>query len=205
MCQLGCSRCADGSGICIQCQQGFTQDTTDRTKCDPQQQVTSTGTVCPGGSFSNGNSCQPCDSSCQTCNGGTSNGCTLCASGFYALNGACVSANSDGVCIGTNLIADNNKHECDSTFTQVFRKSSSTHTTSGCPAKCTSCKIPNFNAASTVNQLQCTGCLPGFFLSQGQCVPQCPGGTFVTPQDNLTCTGMSPAFEFNSRLIVSSM
>ena len=27
-------------------------------------------------------------------------------------------------------------------------------------------------------------------------MPQCPGGTFVSPQDNLTCTGMSPAFEF---------
>lgn len=61
----------------------------------------------------------------------------------------------------------------------------------GCPAKCTSCIIPNFNAASTANELQCTGCLPGFFLSQGQCVTECPSDTFVSPQDNLTCTCMS--------------
>ena len=61
-----------------------------------------------------------------------------------------------------------------------------------CGAKCTSCKIPNFNVASTVAQLQCTGCLPGFFLSQGKCVESCPSGTFVSSQDNLTCTGTIP-------------
>ncbi|KAK2465614.1 hypothetical protein APHAL10511_002506 [Amanita phalloides] len=171
VCKLGCAQCADGSGTCLQCQQGFSQDSTDTTKCNPPQQTTSTGTVCPNASFSNGNSCQPCDASCQSCKGGTSNDCTLCTSQLYTLNGACVSANSDGICTGTNLIADNNKRMCDS-----------------CPAKCTSCKIPNFSVASTVSQLQCTGCLPGFFLSQGQCVPQCPNGTFVSSQDNLTCT-----------------
>lgn len=57
----------------------------------------------------------------------------------------------------------------------------------GCGAKCTSCKIPNFSVASTVNQKQCTGCIPGFFLSNGTCVNACPSGTFVSPQDNLTC------------------
>lgn len=58
----------------------------------------------------------------------------------------------------------------------------------GCGAKCTSCKIPNFSVASTIDQVQCTGCLPGFFLSDGKCVESCPSGTFVSQQDNLTCT-----------------
>ncbi|THH15129.1 hypothetical protein EW146_g5300 [Bondarzewia mesenterica] len=75
---------------------------------------------------------------------------------------------------GSSMIANNNKHECDS-----------------CPAKCTSCKIPNFSVASTVNQLQCSGCLPGFVLSSGKCVASCPSGTFLSPQDNLTCTACS--------------
>ena len=119
VCQLGCTQCADGSGVCTQCQSGFSQNAADRTKCNPPQQVTSSGTVCPGRSFSNGNTCQPCDSTCQTCKGGTSNDCTLCASSFYTLNGSCVAANSDGICTGTNLIADNNKHECDSTSVQL--------------------------------------------------------------------------------------
>jgi hypothetical protein len=58
---------------------------------------------------------------------------------------------------------------------------------SGCPAKCTACKIPNFDSFSPFSQLQCTGCIPGFVLSQGQCVSQCPNGTFLG-SDNLTCT-----------------
>ncbi|GAW02717.1 tnfr ngfr cysteine-rich region family protein [Lentinula edodes] len=47
-------------------------------------------------------------------------------------------------CSSNGLIADNNKKECDT-----------------CGAKCTSCGISGFTTASTVNQLQCTGCLPG--------------------------------------------
>ena len=114
VCQLGCTQCADGTGVCIACKSGFTQDANDRTKCDAVQSVTSTGTVCPDGSFSDGAKCTVCSPTCKTCTAGTSNDCILCASGQYLLSGHCVAANSDGVCEGSNLIADNNKHECDS-------------------------------------------------------------------------------------------
>ncbi|KAJ7512376.1 TNFR/NGFR cysteine-rich region family protein [Mycena galericulata] len=171
VCQIGCTACTDGTGVCTTCKTGFTQDANDRTKCDPPQSVTSSGTVCPAGAFSDGTNCTACSPSCKTCTAGTSNDCVQCAAGTYLLNGACVSADANGVCAGSTLIADNDKLECDS-----------------CGAKCTSCKIPNFSAISTVNQLQCTGCVPGFFLSNGACVASCPSGTFVSPQDNLTCT-----------------
>ncbi|KAL0566382.1 hypothetical protein V5O48_015635, partial [Marasmius crinis-equi] len=107
----------------------------------------------------------------RTCTGATSNDCVVCAAGSYAFNGGCVGADGNGVCEGTKLIADNNKKLCDA-----------------CGAKCTSCSIPNFTVASTVDQLQCTGCLPGSFLSQGKCVDRCPDGTFVDPKDNTTCS-----------------
>ncbi|KAK7461056.1 hypothetical protein VKT23_008984 [Stygiomarasmius scandens] len=173
VCQLGCTKCADGTGECLSCASGFTQDANDKTKCTPVSSQTTTGTVCPDGSFGNGSSCQQCSSSCQTCKGPTSNDCVICATGSYKdRSGNCVSADGNGVCAGSNLIADNVKHECDA-----------------CPAKCTSCKIPNFSAASTVNQVQCTACLPGSFLSSdGKCVDSCPSGTFVSPKDNSTCT-----------------
>ncbi|KAF9264245.1 hypothetical protein L218DRAFT_926619 [Marasmius fiardii PR-910] len=170
-CQLGCSSCADGTGVCQTCKPGFTQDANDKTKCNPAQSTTNTGTVCPDGSFSDGTKCQPCSPSCRTCRGSTSNDCVICASGTYAFNGSCVAADANGVCQGTNLIADNNKVSCDT-----------------CGAKCTKCQIPNFSVASTVNELQCTGCLPGSFLSQGKCVESCPQGTFVDSKDNMTCT-----------------
>ncbi|KIK66073.1 hypothetical protein GYMLUDRAFT_957072 [Collybiopsis luxurians FD-317 M1] len=170
ICSIGCDSCSDGTGECQTCKSGFTQDANDRTKCDAQPSTTSTGTVCPDGSFSSGSSCTPCSPSCQTCNGPTSNNCVLCASGSYAFNGSCVTADSNGICSGTGLIADNNKKECDT-----------------CGAKCTSCAISGFNTASTVNQLKCTGCLPGSFLSNGQCVESCPAGSFVSSQNNSTC------------------
>ena len=109
-------------------------------------------------------------------------------------NGSCVSADQNGVCPNSNLIADNNKQECDSTPSRLrprLRKTLNVFVSIlGCPAKCTGCKIPGFNIGSTVNQLQCTGCLPGFVLSQGACVESCPSGTFVDPTDN-TCTQCS--------------
>jgi hypothetical protein len=116
VCQVGCSQCADGTGACIACKTGFTQDPNDKTLCDPVPAVTTTGTACPEGSFSDGSKCSPCSPTCKTCNGGTSNDCIICAVGQYLLNGNCVGTNSDGVCQGSNLIADNIKHECDSEF-----------------------------------------------------------------------------------------
>ncbi|KAI6123178.1 growth factor receptor domain-containing protein [Pisolithus croceorrhizus] len=174
ICQLGCAECAAGSGDCITCQSGFTQNANDRTMCNAVSQTTSSGTTCPDGSYSNGSSCEPCATECQTCTGSTSNDCVICASGTYSLNGSCVQTNSVGVCQGSSLIANNNKHECDT-----------------CGPKCTSCQIPNFNVASTTNQAQCTGCLPGYVLYQGQCIESCPSSTFLSPTDNLTCTACS--------------
>jgi hypothetical protein len=116
VCQLGCQQCANGSGICVTCKQGFTQDANDQTKCDPVQSVTSSGTVCPAGSFSNGSACQPCSPSCSTCSGPTSNNCVECATGQFSLGGSCVPTDSNGVCAGSSTIANNNKRECDSEF-----------------------------------------------------------------------------------------
>jgi hypothetical protein len=114
VCQLGCSQCADTTGSCIQCKQGFSLDSADNTKCDIVQKPTSSGQVCPDGSFSDGTKCTPCSTVCKTCTGATSNDCVLCASGGFMFNGNCVSTNADGVCEGTTgMIGNNIKGECD--------------------------------------------------------------------------------------------
>ena len=41
--------------------------------------------------------------------GGTSSDCIVCASGHFTFNSTCVLANSNGVCQGSGLIADNKK------------------------------------------------------------------------------------------------
>ncbi|KAF9566482.1 growth factor receptor domain-containing protein [Agrocybe pediades] len=175
-CQLGCNQCLDGSGQCVNCKQGFSQDGNDKTKCNPPTSSTTGGQVCPNGSFANGDTCSQCSSACLTCTGGTSNDCIICAAGLFTLNGNCVPANADGVCQGSNLIADNNKHECDA-----------------CGASCIKCKIPNFSVASTADQKQCTQCVPGTFLSNGKCVQSCPTGTTVSSQDGMTCIACDPS------------
>jgi hypothetical protein len=114
VCQLGCQSCAYGTGDCITCAAGFTQDGNDRTKCDTIPRTSSTGSVCPDGSFSSGTSCAVCSPLCTTCFGPNSNQCIICGSGTYMFNGSCVTTNVEGVCSGSNLIANNNKHECDS-------------------------------------------------------------------------------------------
>ena len=89
-------------------------DENDKTLCDPSQSVTSDGTVCPNGAFSDGQKCAPCSPSCSTCNGPSSNNCIVCASGQSMFQGSCVNVGTNGVCAGTGgMIADNNKQECD--------------------------------------------------------------------------------------------
>ena len=45
---------------------------------------------------------------------------------------------------------------------------------SGCPRNALVVAFPNFNVASTSEQVQCTCCVPGSVLSQGECVPREP-------------------------------
>ncbi|KIJ32416.1 hypothetical protein M422DRAFT_35819 [Sphaerobolus stellatus SS14] len=167
VCGIGCTQCSDGTGQCTTCATGLTQDAQDRTTCVA---VTTGSTQCPDTAFNSNGTCQLCSSACQTCTGPSSNNCIICAAGQFMNNGQCVSADATGVCAGTKLFANTLKKECDS-----------------CPAKCTSCNIPNFTGASTPDTVQCTGCLPGFFLSKGQCIPECPSGTFIA-SDGFTCS-----------------
>ncbi|KAH8103185.1 hypothetical protein DFH11DRAFT_1735039 [Phellopilus nigrolimitatus] len=176
VCELGCTTCAASSGICTACENGFTLSSTDSTKCNPPTSATSTGTVCPDGSFSNGTACAACNTLCSTCSGAASTNCIVCGSGRYSFNGTCVEVDASGVCqtgltSGNGFVADNNKKECEA-----------------CPEKCTACAISSFSVASTIDQAKCTACLPGFVLSSGQCVESCPSGTFLDPKDNVTCS-----------------
>ncbi|KAG6332778.1 hypothetical protein ID866_6313 [Astraeus odoratus] len=196
ICQLGCSECADSSGDCITCKSGFTQDANDRTKCDAVQQTTSSGTTCPDGSYSNGTSCEPCAPECQTCTGGTSNNCVICASGTYSLNGSCVQTNSGGVCQGTSLLANNNKRECDSEYPSVrYERSSGAYrmllreVLTACDSSCSTC----VGSAS-----YCLTCANNMLASSGQCVSSCPSNTFSSSgacipchPDCATCSGAS--------------
>ena len=118
VCQFGCSRCADDTGDCLDCLDPFSKNQIDSTKCDPLPAKTSTGTLCPDGSYSAGKKCDLCSKTCTTCNGPTSSDCIICRSGLSQFEGKCVPVGPDGVCVGTGgMIVDNNKQECDGKIT----------------------------------------------------------------------------------------
>ncbi|KAG5352813.1 hypothetical protein C0989_000358 [Termitomyces sp. Mn162] len=133
----GTCKCAPGftGSSCETCETGFFGP-----KCQP---CPANCTTCDDGITGSGRCLQPivanAPSTCNCLNGvcGTNGSCTCntgftksdngtacakCSPGFFStstedckgiLNGACVSADSNGICSGTNMIADNNKVECD--------------------------------------------------------------------------------------------
>ncbi|KAG9008026.1 hypothetical protein FRB94_013791 [Tulasnella sp. JGI-2019a] len=165
-CTGNCAACSSPSGKCTQCNPGFIASTTDSTACV----LPPSSATCPDGSYASlSGGCAACSVLCKTCNGATSNDCITCGSGQAKLNGVCVAVDATGVCSGSKTVVDNSKGKCDA-----------------CPSGCSSCAIPNFSIVSTYSQVQCTGCLPGSFLSGGRCVAQCPIGQFVG-SDGMTC------------------
>jgi hypothetical protein len=113
---------------------------------------------------------------CKTCKGPTSNDCIVCAQGSFKLSSSsstCVPTDSNGICqvpnSNSSLIGNGPKGVCDT-----------------CPKGCLSCAIPGFTPFSLVSSAQCTGCLPGLVLNNGQCVSSCPTGSFLG-SDGLTC------------------
>jgi hypothetical protein len=147
---------------------------------------------CRDGTFSDGARCLACSPICRSCVDPTPNDCTVCAEGTYFFNGACVAVDGDGVCHGTNgLVANNIEYACDSTSSLSCSHSVVT-SVSGCGAKCAECKIPNFGPQSTMDEIQCTRCLPGSFLFEGKCVASCSTGT--SPSQDNTCTSKKSSF-----------
>ncbi|KAF9492753.1 hypothetical protein BDN71DRAFT_1171864 [Pleurotus eryngii] len=97
---------------------------------------------------------------------------------MFAFEGGCVRASADGVCEGSTRIVDNNKRSCDA-----------------CPAKCSACRIPDFDQASTAGKLQCMACIPDSFLSNEQSTRAPLGRSFrrKTTSTALPGSACSPA------------
>ncbi|TFK28573.1 hypothetical protein FA15DRAFT_43794 [Coprinopsis marcescibilis] len=171
-CSPGCDRCEDNTGACTTCRPGFSAsiDANSPNSCDPPTPARPDGIPCGLNSFFDGNECRLCDSACGQCSGPTSNDCTVCNGNLFMQNGRCVSANSDGVCSGSNEFADNNSRQCES-----------------CGAKCMRCRFDQFEASSVPQDVKCTECIAGFFVHNGQCVETCPTGTLAASGNCVAC------------------
>ncbi|KAF9486756.1 hypothetical protein BDN71DRAFT_1437350 [Pleurotus eryngii] len=141
-----------------------------------------------------GATCQSCEAGCldspvknvpATCN---------CLNGICGANGECAcNAGFVKADNGTALLTRLRRADgtsvclaCKSGFTQDANdRTKGTHYL---PSRQLREWIPEFDRASTASKLQCTACIPGSFLSNGQCVDACPAGTAVSSQDNFSCT-----------------
>ncbi|GBB91359.1 hypothetical protein RclHR1_01860013 [Rhizophagus clarus] len=162
-CTPGCLNCSVDK--CNTCQQGLQVD--GNGKCSLQSDQT----------IQNPNQFITCTvQNCETCSGEI---CLQCSPPSFLLEGSCVppAANTGKCSSSTNqsFIADNSQNICQP-----------------CPSTCLDCIIPNFNTSSTIDNLQCTQCIPGYFLNGGECVKDCPTGKFANFTDN-SCQACEPS------------
>ncbi|EAR90505.2 zinc finger lsd1 subclass family protein (macronuclear) [Tetrahymena thermophila SB210] len=152
-----CQKC---DATCYNCQSPG--DSNSCTSCSGslylyQNQCIST---CPSNTFpilqTNNNICQPCDQSCQTCNGAGNNNCLSCQA--------------------PDLFYQQTSKMCVQTCNTNQYQNTSNQTCSSCDPSCASCSGP-----SNKNCLSCSG---NTFLYQNQCIAQCPVNYYNNTQNN---------------------
>ncbi|EAR90506.3 zinc finger lsd1 subclass family protein (macronuclear) [Tetrahymena thermophila SB210] len=154
-----CSAC---DSTCFNCQSPG--DSNSCTSCSGYRFLTSNKCLinCPSNTFpniqTNNNICQPCDSSCKTCDGPNSNNCLSCNAPQFFLQ-------STKTCV---LSCNPNQY-----------KNISNQTCSSCDYSCSTCSGPSYT-----NCLSCSG---NTFLYQNQCIANCPVKYFNNASNN-QCT-----------------
>ncbi|CAG8698959.1 8525_t:CDS:2 [Dentiscutata erythropus] len=178
-CPIGCATC-DSTGKCTKCLTGLNFATDNPTQCVPQNSVT-----CPAGQFpdtNNGNTCTPCNTNCATCFGSGPDSCLTCAAPKFYLEGGCVTPSTNGECISPS--------------NQAFVANAAQGICNACPSACLGCSLKNPADLTNPNGnggVQCSSCLPGYVLDNGNCVKTCSSGKVVNPNDNLNCIACNSA------------
>ncbi|EAR90503.3 zinc finger lsd1 subclass family protein (macronuclear) [Tetrahymena thermophila SB210] len=173
-------KCQQCNSPCYNCKSPG--DSNSCTSCSGTLYLSSNQCIntCPSNTYkqtqTNNNICQPCDSSCKTCDGPNNNNCLSClAPGlFYQQQSKTCVSNCDPN--QYKNIQDPNNQTC-----------------SACDSSCATCSGPNNN-----NCLTCTGSL---YLYQNKCIPNCPVKYYNNIQNNqctqcdstcYTCSGAAP-------------
>ncbi|KCV68123.1 TKL protein kinase [Fonticula alba] len=186
-CDPGCASCT--SAACHACLPGLVLDSSNACVA-----------ACPAGSFSNGESCQPCDVSCVACAGGMGNQCTGCAAGLELVEvtpgvGTCESGCPEGqyrqgtdclpcdaACATCNGPTDKDCWRCASGVLQggdCVQACAARHVAMA--DRCLPCHVSCAECMGTRSTECLPDCAPDLLaLPAGQwpmrCVPACPAG-----------------------------
>ncbi|KCV68124.1 TKL protein kinase [Fonticula alba] len=198
-CEPGCASCT--SAACHACLPGLVLDSSNACVA-----------ACPAGSFSNGESCQPCDVSCVACAGGMGNQCTGCAAGLELVEvtpgiGTCESGCPEGqyragvdclpcdaACATCNGPTDKDCWRCASGVLQggdCVQDCAARHVAVG--DRCLPCHVSCAECAG-VRSTECLPACPGGLLalpagqSPTRCVPACPVGYHTSMGGCRQCT-----------------
>lgn len=167
LCAPGCESCEAETGKC-QCLPNL--KSSDDGLCEPNP-------TCLADEYFNTDlqECSKCDPTCETCFGPGVGECLKCQPSMVYLEGSCIllTQTTEGKCspsaVNQAFVIDNSKRTCET-----------------CPSSCLDCSIPNFSEVSLIEEVQCTKCMPGFFLNNGTCIINCPENKYADNTD-LVC------------------
>jgi hypothetical protein len=122
---------------------------------------------------SSSSECGRCDPSCLNCSGPAANNCNSCNTGYYLLNGACTSCDTDPnyAPLGTNCVLC--QEGC--------------QTCSNTPTTCLSCKSPDY-FKNSVNSSNCITCTALNQYSVGDTCYTCSPNCLACANNPSTCT-----------------
>ena len=189
-CDSSCSTClGPGNTDCMGCNPGYFIYWNNTQLLCPK--------VCPPGTYPDSSSvCQPCDSTCATCDGPLSTNCLSCSSTLFysSVNKTCTLCNTDGL-----YQSGSNCHQCDSSCKTCSSGGDSACTScvspkivnrGYCLLPCPSgqydnggqCRLCNSNCQECIiSPALCTSCGPGQFLAGTNCYSHCPTGYYKLP------------------------
>ncbi|EAR95397.3 transmembrane protein, putative (macronuclear) [Tetrahymena thermophila SB210] len=164
ICDISCQKCTGPSNLnCINCAQGYYS----------YSQNKSCVLTCPDGTYADAQSmqCLSCDSSCATCNQGSSGSCLSCLLPSVLYNGQCIQN------CPNSLYKDLDLKQCVQDCTARFPNkypNKSDMTCQYCNPYCQQCTGP----LST----QCITCKNPYLKFNTSCLSQCQQGTYFNSQ-----------------------
>ncbi|ELP90997.1 fibroblast growth factor receptor 1 precursor, putative [Entamoeba invadens IP1] len=165
-CDNNCKTCEDSSTTCTSCIDG--QMYLNKNKCVACNMCSPSHCFSTGCSLCNKTNyypdefnCFQCDSSCLTCNGGSSKNCTSCKEGQYLMEGKCILCDSN--CGENNCSSDMGCQECQNGY---YPKNKI----------CVPCSTINNCVSCSNSTEECIECSGIFVIENGICV--CENGSY---------------------------